>query len=115
MFRFHSCELGLYITHRRSEPLQGILKARRTDAVHLNIATGECEASEVQEGPLLIAQLITKAPSELYAPEKRTTVKTEALRRDIATLLASASALRDAIILREILGPSRGLRLLDLV
>jgi len=32
---------------------------------------------------------------------------------DIAVLLASPSGLRDAIILREILGPPRGLRLID--
>jgi hypothetical protein len=30
-------------------------------------------------------------------------------------LLASTSRLRDAIILREILGPPRGLRMLDLL
>jgi hypothetical protein len=32
---------------------------------------------------------------------------------DIAALLASATGLRDAIILREILGPPRGLRVID--
>ena len=44
-----------------------------------------------------------------------TIAKAEDRRRDIATLLASTSGLRDAIILREILGPPRGLRTLDLL
>jgi hypothetical protein len=72
-------------------------------------------AFEVHEGPLPIAPPITKSPAEVYAEKKRTPVKREEPTRDIATLLASTSGLRDAIILREILGPPRGLRMLDLV
>jgi hypothetical protein len=34
-------------------------------------------------------------------------------KRDIATLLASKSSLREAILIREILGPPRGLQTLD--
>jgi hypothetical protein len=41
----------------------------------------------------------------------QTIVKTGELRIDITSLLASVSGLRDAIILREILGPPRGLRM----
>ena len=41
----------------------------------------------------------------------QTVVKADDSRTDITTLLASTSGLRDAIILREILGPPRGLRM----
>jgi hypothetical protein len=71
-------------------------------------------AFEVHEGPLPIASAtILKAPAEAYAGGIRTIAKTEERRADIATLLASTSGLRDAVILREILGPPRGLRVID--
>jgi hypothetical protein len=71
-------------------------------------------AFEVHKAPLPIAPPpIFKAPVEVYTRGMRTTAKTAEPRRDIATLLASTSGLRDAIILREILGPPRGLRMLD--
>ncbi len=71
-------------------------------------------AFEVHEGPLPIASgPIFKAPAEAYAAGLRTIAKTEEGRTDIATLLASTSGLRDAVILREILGPPRGLRVID--
>ena len=71
-------------------------------------------AFEVHEGPLPIASApIFKAPAEAYAGGIRTIAKTEERTADIATLLASTSGLRDAIILREILGPPRGLRVID--
>jgi hypothetical protein len=70
-------------------------------------------AFEVHEGPLPIAQPpIFKAPAEADADTIRTSAKTEKPRTDIATLLASASDLRNAMILREILGPPRSLRAL---
>jgi hypothetical protein len=73
-------------------------------------------AFEVQEGPLPTAQPpIFKAPAETYAGVTPTIAKAQELRTNIATLLASASGLRDSIILREILGPPRGLRGLDLL
>jgi hypothetical protein len=40
--------------------------------------------------------------------------KGEDFKSDIATLLASNSNLRQAIILREIFGPPRGLQAMDL-
>jgi hypothetical protein len=71
---------------------------------------------EVHEGPLPIAPPpIFKAPAKTYAGVKPTIAKAEERKTDIATLLASTSRLRDAIILREILGPPRGLRMLDLL
>jgi hypothetical protein len=70
-------------------------------------------AFELHEAPLPIASApIFKAPAEPYAAATRAIAKEER-RADIATLLASTSRLRDAIILREILGPPRGLRVID--
>jgi hypothetical protein len=70
---------------------------------------------EVHEGPLPIgASAIFKAPAEAYAGGMHTITKTEEPRANIATVLGSKSSLRDAIILREILGPPRGLQALDL-
>ena len=69
---------------------------------------------EVQEGQLPIAPPpIFKAPAETYAGVTPTIAKAEGLRSDVAMLLASTSGLRGAIILREILGPPRGLRAVD--
>jgi hypothetical protein len=68
-------------------------------------------AFEVHEGPLPIeSRPVIKAPAEAYAAETRRVAKTQDSRTDIATLLASKSSLRAAIILREILGAPRGLR-----
>jgi hypothetical protein len=73
-------------------------------------------AFEVQEGPLPIELPPTiKAPAEAYAVATRTIAKTDEARSDMATLLGSKSGLRAAMILREILGPPRGLRALDLL
>ena len=55
---------------------------------------------------------IQEAPGT-YAATTRTIAKTEEPRTDIVTLLASTSGLRDAVILREILGPPRGLRVTE--
>jgi hypothetical protein len=69
---------------------------------------------EVQEGELPIAPPpIFKAPAETYQEVTPTIAKAEGLRTDVAMLLASTSGLRGAIILREILGPPRGLRIID--
>ena len=73
-------------------------------------------AFEVQEGQLPIAPPpIFKAPAETYAGVTPTIAKAEGPRADVATLLASTSGLRGAIILREILGPPRGLRTLEFI
>ncbi len=62
---------------------------------------------EVDEGSLPIEQ----APTVRAA--RRAIAKIEEARTEIVTLLASKSGLRDAIILREILGPPLGLRAID--
>ena len=73
-------------------------------------------AFEVQEGSLPIAPPpIFKAPAETDAGVTPTIARAEVRSTDITTSLASTSRLRDAIILREILGPPRGLRMLDLL
>jgi hypothetical protein len=73
-------------------------------------------AFEVHEGPLPIEPPpIIKTPVEAYAAATRPVRKEAELKTDIATLLASKSGLRDAIILREIFGPPRSLQPLDLV
>jgi hypothetical protein len=50
---------------------------------------------------------------EAYAAGTRPIAKTEEPRAHIVTLLTSTSGLRNAVILREILGPPRGLRVID--
>lgn len=73
-------------------------------------------AFEVQEGQLPSAPSpIFKAPAETYAGVTPTIAKAEGPRADVARLLASTSGLRGAIILREILGPPRGLRRLEFI
>ena len=70
-------------------------------------------AFEIHEGPLPTEPPIFKAPADAYAGEMRRVFKSKEPRPDMAALLASTSGLRDAVILREILGPPRGLRLID--
>jgi hypothetical protein len=72
-------------------------------------------AFEVREGALAIEEpAIIKTPVESYAAPKAFGVAKGAdVKTDIATLLASKSNLRNAIILREIFGPPRGLKPLD--
>ena len=65
---------------------------------------------ELQQPP------ITKPPTESYAASKAFGVAKRAdVKVSIATLLASKSRLREAILLREILGTPRGLQALDLL
>ena len=79
-------------------------------------ATTGAPAFEVHEGPLPVEQPpIIKAPVEAYAAATRPIAKGAELKTDIATLLASKSGLRDAIILREIFGSPRSLQPLDLL
>ncbi len=85
----------------RAKPAEKILPPAMTTA----------SAFEVHEGPLPVEQPpIIKAPVEAYAAATRPVAKVEESKTDIATLLASKSGLRDAIILREIFGPPRSLQ-----
>jgi hypothetical protein len=95
---------------REIPPPPAVTRAEKISPPKITGAT----AFEVHEGPLPVeSPPVTKAPSEAYAAT-RTIAKTEKARIDIATLLASTPGLRGAIILREILGPPRGLRALEL-
>jgi hypothetical protein len=98
---------------RRETPPPEI--ARRVEKISPPVITG-APAFEVHQGPLPIeTPPIPKTPVETYAAATRPIAKGVELKTDIATLLASKSGLRDAIILREIFGPPRSLQLLDLV
>jgi hypothetical protein len=63
---------------------------------------------ELQEPPTV------KTPVEDYAAATRPAAKPAGVKTDIATLLVSKSSLREAILLREILGPPRGLQAVDI-
>jgi hypothetical protein len=68
----------------------------------------EASPLELQQPPII------KAPVESYAaPKPFGVAKTADLKADIAILLGSKSGLRDAIVLREILGPPRSLQPVD--
>ena len=54
-----------------------------------------------------------KTAAESNAAASQIVAKRAGSKRDIATLLGSKSSLREAILIREILGPPRGLQALD--
>ena len=56
---------------------------------------------------------IIKTAVESDATASQVVAKRAGSKRDIATLLGSKSSLREAILIREILGPPRGLQALD--
>ena len=64
---------------------------------------------ELQQPP------ITEAPVEAYAAATQAVGKRADSKMNITTLLVSKSGLREAILLREILGPPRGLQAFDLL
>ena len=65
---------------------------------------------ELQQPPII------KAPVEAYGVPKAFGVAKRAnLKMNLTALLSSKSSLREAILLREILGTPRGLQALDLL
>ena len=58
-------------------------------------------------------QSIIKTTAESNATANQITVRAADSKREITALLGSKSTLRDAILIREILGPPRGLQTLD--
>jgi hypothetical protein len=64
---------------------------------------------ELQQPPII------KPPVEAYAAATGAVAKRADFKMNIATLLASKSSLREAILIREILGTPRGLQPLDLL
>jgi hypothetical protein len=69
----------------------------------------EALAVEPQQSPIIEIPVEPYAAPKLFQVTKGIDFKT-----DISALLASKSSLREAILLREILGPPRGLQALDL-
>ena len=67
-------------------------------------------AAELQQPPIITKPDEAYATPKVFGPTRRADSK-----MDIATLLASKSTLREAILLREILGQPRGLQAFDLV
>jgi hypothetical protein len=91
-------------------PPQAVTPTKEISPPKLTVAP----AFKVHEGQLSVEQPpIIKLPAEAFGATQPT--KREELKTDIATLLASKSGLRNAIILREIFGPPRSLQPLDLV
>jgi len=71
---------------------------------------------EVHEAlPVEPQRSIIKTPVESDATASQVVAKRVGSKRDIATLLGSKSSLREAILLREILGQPRGLQAFDLL
>lgn len=100
------------VTRRETSPPE---ITRRVQKISPPVITGT-PVFEVHEEPLPIEQPpLIKTPLEAYAAATRPIPKGADLKTDIATLLASKSGLRDAIILREIFGPPRSLQPLDIV
>jgi hypothetical protein len=94
------------IIRRESPPPESAKRAGKTSPPAITGAP----AFEVHEGPFPVEQP-PKTSVEAYAAPKAFGVAKEAdFRTDIVTLLASKSGLRDAIILREIFGPPRGVQ-----
>jgi hypothetical protein len=101
------------VSERESAPLEQ--PSRLQELVPPPVPASASQAFEVHQA--LPAELqqppIIKTPAEAYAAPKAFGVAKEAdFKRDIATLLASKSSLREAILLREILGTPRGLDLM---
>ena len=67
----------------------------------------EALAVELQQPPTI------RPPAEAYAAATQAVAKRADSKINIATLLASKSSLREIILLREILGPPRGLQAMD--
>jgi len=69
----------------------------------------EALAVELQQPPII------RPPAEAYAAATQAVALRADSKMNIATLLASKSSLRELILLREILGPPRGLQAFDLL
>ena len=96
---------------RKSSPSEQAMHAE--ERIPPPIPVPAAAAFEVHEGGLPLEPPIIKAPVEAYAATARPSAARTDFKGDIATLLASKSNLREAILLREILGTPRGLQGMD--
>ena len=104
------------VSQRENAPLEQ--PARLEEIVRPPVQPRATRGFEVHEAlPITLQQSpITKPPVEAYGAPKSFGVAQRAdFKMNIATLLASKSSLREAILLREILGTPRGLQALDLL
>jgi hypothetical protein len=82
--------------------------------VPLPVPASAAATFEVHEAlPVEPQPSIIKTPVESDATASQVVAKRAGSKRDIATLLGSKSSLREGILIREILGPPRGLQALD--
>ena len=101
------------VSERESRPyeqpshLQEIAPPPVTAPVAATFEVHEALPIELQQSPII------KTPVESDATASQVIAKRAGSKRDIATLLGSKSSLREAILIREILGPPRGLQALD--
>jgi hypothetical protein len=101
------------VSERESRPyeqpshLQEIAPPPVTTPVAATFEVHEALPIELQQPPII------KTPVESDAAASQVIAKRAGSNRNIATLLASKSSLREAILIREILGPPRGLQALD--
>jgi hypothetical protein len=103
------------VAQRESAPLEQ--PSHLQEIVPPPIPPPAAQAFEVHEAlPVELQQPpIIKTPAEAYAAATQAVAKRADFTMNIATLLVSKSGLREAILLREILGPPRGLQAFDLL
>ena len=104
------------VTQRESAPLEQ--PSRLQEIVPPPVPPPVAPAFEVHEAVAVELQQppIIKTPVEAYAATKAFEVTRRAdSTMNVATLLVSKSGLREAILLREILGPPRGVQAFDLL
>ena len=101
------------VTQRESAPLEQ--PSRSQEIVPPPAPPPAAPAYEVHEALAVELQPppIIKPPVEAYAAATQAVAKRADSKMNIATLLASKSSLRELILLREILGPPRGLQAMD--
>jgi hypothetical protein len=100
------------VTHGESAPLER--PSRLEQMVPPPVPPPATPVFEIQEAQLPVQPPpIIKTPAVAYSPTTPSVAKGKDLKTDISTLLASASGLRDAMILREIFGPPRSLQPLE--
>jgi hypothetical protein len=110
------------LTREELRKRREILKEGRSSETLIRVeeiavpAKTDASGFEVHEAPLpLEPPPIIKTPQPAYAPATGGVAKAEQPKPHVAGLLVSTSGLREAIVLREILGPPRGLQTLDLL
>ena len=91
---------------------------RHAEFVRPMVPASVAPAFEVHEGALAVGfeqPTIAKTSAEAGSAAARLIAKAPDFKTDVAALLGSKSGLREAIILREIFGPPRGLQPFDAV